>query len=502
MNKSSDHPNWIHLSIILLVSVISCWYTYENKVALLGDNANYYILGKAIAQGDGYKQISDPNVRPNNHYPPGYPALISAVITVFGDNIQAVKLFNSLLFISSVLLIYFLISHWTNATVAFVAAIFCALNSHILFYSSIMMSEVPYLFFSLLSIFFFVKIKPHFTLKDKYLYFTLIALIITYYIRSLGLALLIGMLAQLIVRKNWKQCLFFLIAFILLALPWQIRSSDLGGSSYMRQLKMVNPYQPSLGDATTDDFIDRIGENFVRYVTKEIPSAFYPSFDPEYGNPANAGDWLFGLFLIGIGIWGLWIIRNYRFLLLFYLLATFGILMLWPQVWYGVRFIVPIIPLFYASFAAVIGYVLYERFKFNRSDWKPYLLLLLVFPLLSSVNDLHKAVSAPYHPAWASYFKAAEWVKRNTPKDAIISTGKPTLFYLYADRPTIRYDFTENDQELLQKLRKAGVDFVVIDQVYGNTLKYLLPAVQNNRNDFELAHHVKNPDTYLLKLKK
>ncbi|MGK7391185.1 MAG: ArnT family glycosyltransferase [Candidatus Cyclobacteriaceae bacterium M2_1C_046] len=501
MNKSFDRPNWIHITVITIISILSCWYTYENKVALLGDNANYYILGKALAQGDGFTLISHPNKPPNNHYPPGYPALVSVALKITGDSLQAVKIFNCLLFIGSVLLTYLLISRWINPVLGVVAAVFCALNSHMLFYSSIMMSEVPYLFFSLLTLYFFINIRSEFSIKDKYLYLTLLALVLTYYIRSLGVALLLGMLIHLLIQRKWKHSTFFVILFILMALPWSIRSSNLGGSSYMNQLKMVNPYQPALGEASTGDFIDRIGENLVRYVTKEIPSAFYPAFDPEYGKDAGAGDWLFGMVLIGFGIWGLWLIKQYRFLLLGYLLATFGILMLWPQVWYGVRFIVPIIPLFYIALGAVLAYLFYQRFKFNETGWKPYLLLLLALPLFSSVEKLHKEAYSPYHPAWENYFKAAVWAKNNLPKDAVISTGKPTLFYLYSDRPTDRYPFNENQEELMKQL-KSTVDYVVIDQVYGNTIRYLLPVVQENRDQFEMVLHLKNPDTFLLKLKK
>lgn len=501
MNNSFDRPNWIHITVIAIISVLSCWYTYENKVELLGDNANYYILGKALAQGDGFTLISHPNQPPNNHYPPGYPALISVILKIAGDHIQAVKLFNCLLFIGSVLLLYILISRWINPVIGIIAALFCALNSHILFYSSIMMSEVPYLFFSLLTLYFFIKVGSKFSIKDKYLYLTLLSLILTYYIRSLGVALLIGILIHLLAQKKWKHSAFFVIIFLLLAIPWSIRSSKLGGSSYMNQLKMVNPYQPSMGEAGTADFIDRIGENLVRYVTKEIPSAFYPAFDAEYGKAAGAGDWLFGLLLISLGIWGLWLIRHYRFLLLGYMLATFGILMLWPQVWYGVRFMIPIIPLFYVAIGAVAAYLFYERFKLKENNWKPYLLLLFTFPLFSSIEKLHKDAYSPYHPAWDNYFKAAVWAKNNLPEDAVISTGKPTLFYLYSERPTLRYPFNEDNQELLEQLHKR-VDYVVIDQVYGNTIKYLLPVVQQNRDRFEMVLHLKNPDTFLLKLKK
>jgi hypothetical protein len=502
MKNISDRNRLIHLTIILLSGILACWYTYEEKVELLGDNANYYILGKALAQGDGYTLISHPQKPQNNHYPPGYPAVMVPVLWLSGDSIQAVKILNCLMFLGSILILYNLSSKWLSPVLAFIISLFCILNSHLLFYSSIMMSEIPYLFFSLLTIWFFTKINSRFRWGDKYLYLSLAALVITYYIRALGVALFLGMIIHLLVNRQWKQTVFYAAGLFILVFPWYIRSAGLGGSSYMNQLKMLNPYQPSLGLAQTSDFIARIGENLQRYVTKEIPSAFYPAIDAAYQQPADMGDWIFGFVLIILGLAGCWFIKPYRFLLLGYLLATFGILMLWPQVWYGVRFIIPIIPVFYLAIAATLAHLLYDKLNQPRQEWKPYLLLVFVFPLLGPVNKLHDDAGSPYHPAWNSYFKAAEWINKNSPEGSVISAGKPSLFYLYAGRPTMRYLFSKDEEELLSNLAENGVDYVIVDQVYGNTIRYLLPVVQSNRDKFELVHQIKNPDTFVLKLKK
>ena len=502
MANFSDRNNLVHLTIIILTGIMSCWYTYEKKVELLGDNANYYILGKALAHGEGFVTVSHPKKPRHNHYPPGYPAIMTPVLLLTGDSIQAVKVFNCLLLLGSLVILYLLASRWLSPVLALVITIFCLLNSHLLFYGSIMMSEIPYLFFSLLTIWLFTKTGSAFRWGDKYIYLTLAALVITYYIRALGVALFLGMVIHLLVNRQWKQSIFYAAGLILLVMPWSIRSADLGGSSYMNQLKMLNPYQPSLGEAEFSDYVARIGENVQRYITKEIPSAFYPSIDPAYQQPADMGDWLFGLILIGVGLAGCWLIRPYRFLLLGYLLATFGILMLWPQVWYGVRFLVPVIPLLYLAAGGAIAYLLYNKLKQPAGDWKPFLLLLFIIPLFAPLKKLHDDAASPYHPAWESYFRAASWINKNVPEGAVISSGKPSLFYLYAQRPVMRYLFTENEETLLQNLEENDVDYVIIDQVYGNTIKYLLPVVQNNRDRFEVVHQVKNPDTFILKFKK
>lgn len=499
--KSATKTNYLHIGIILLLGMIACGYTFESKVELLGDNGDYYTLSKAIAQGKGYVMLSHPKEVQNNHYPPGFPALLSPIMWVTDGSIMAAKLFNSILFLGALILVYLIAAQWLNNTLALILTVFVALNSHILFYASIMMSEVPYLFFSLLTIYAFTQVKEKFSFKDKYLYITLVALIVTYYIRALGVALLLGLVIHLLIEKRGKHAIFFFVALIVAAAPWMVRSANLGGSSYFRQMTQINPYQPSMGKAELGDFIDRIGENIERYITKEIPAAFYPSIEAQYQQDASIGDYFWGLVLITIGLVGLWQITKYRFLLLAYLLATFGILMLWPQVWIGVRFIVPIVPLFYIGVGAFFQYIYYKKLKQKESDWKPYLLILLVLPLLSPVKKLHEDAEAPYFPGWRAYFEAAEWINKNTEEDAVVATGKPQLFYLYSGRPNVRFLFTENQQQLLDHLKENDVDFVIIDQVYGNTLRYLLPVVQDQREKFELVHQIKNPETFILRLK-
>ena len=92
-------------------------------------------------------------------------------------------------------------------------------------------------------------------------------------------------------------------------------------------------------------------------------------------------------------------------------------------------------------------------------------------------------------------------VKKNE-TGVVVSCGKPSLFYTYADNYTMRYKFTKDPAELIADLEKQKVDYVVIDQVYGNTFQYLLPAVRQYPNRFEQVLHLKNPDTFLLKFKK
>ncbi len=498
-----ENKSWIHVIVIAVVFIGVYSYTFDSKLAMLGDNASYYMLGKALNKGEGYVNISSVKKSPNNHYPPGYPAIIAGVM-LFSDDIVTIKVINGLFALIGVILFYFLTSSLVNNKIlAFGVALLVAFNAHILWYASLIMSEVPFLLFSVAAVYFFSRTKQDkLELKDKYLWFALIALIIAYYIRALGVAILAGFVLSLLFKKNWKAIGLYIAVFAVAVAPWFIRSSKLGGGSYMRQLKMINPYQPALGQADFGDFVNRFFNNMGRYITKELPDALFPAFEPNYQQDATSGQWLMGLLLLGIMIFGVIKLANNKWLIIGYLLGTLGILMLWPEVWIGVRFMVPAIPFFllltFNGIYQLVRLILKSSKEVVVVSVLTGIILLFQFSAISAIHDEAKV---RYSPGWDNYFALAKWLNQNEPNDVVVACGKPSLFHLYANKYTTRYKFTAPEQ-LIEELEKAQVDYVVIDQVYGNTIRYLLPAVRQYPERFQQVHHLKNPDTYLLKFKR
>ncbi len=506
MTETKDPNQGSHLfniGIIAFVFIVAYSYTFDSKLAMLGDNASYFALGKAMATGEGYVNVASVSKSPHNHYPPGYPVIISTVM-IFTENITVIKLVNGAISLAGLLLIYFVTQRVTlNHLVALGVTLLAALNSHLLWYSSLIMSEIPFMFFSVLGVYLFTKTDfESLPLKNKYFWGSLLAVIAAYYIRSLGVALLGGFILALLFNKRWKAIALYIAGFAVAVIPWFIRGSRTGGSSYIKQLKMINPYQPALGQADFGDFVDRFFTNFQRYITRELPDAVFPVVEPNYGQPATSGQWLIGLIILGLMVYGIIRLSKYKWLITGYLLGTLAILMLWPDVWIGVRFIVPAIPFFVLIFFNGLYSVLRLFLKSANEKIIVYSLtvLLLLFHF-SPVSDIHTEAKRPYSPAWQNYFAAAEWLKKNEQKDVVVSCGKPALFYLHSGVFTTRYKFLP-PEELIANLEKSKVDYVVIDQAYGNTLRYLLPAVRQYPDRFQQVYHLSNPDTYLLKFRR
>lgn len=510
ISKYKKYQNYVYL-----LSLILCFLTvynsiFDSKISLGGDNASYYILGNSIADGEGYKNIHNKSKSEHFHFPPGYPVIIATTIKTISNRISVIKITNGLFFIGSICLLFYLIISITNNNfIAWISSLIVLFNFHLLQYSTIMMSEIPFTFFSILSLFLFIKIdfeKPIFK-NYKFLLF-LGCLVFSFYIRTIGIALLFSFTLILIIQKKWKHSLVTILSFMILYLPWLLRNRS-SHNSYASQLSFKNPYQPELGTINLQDILERIMINIHRYITKEIPSALTHTNEILYVNTSNTQEWIIGITCIAFIFLGLFKLTKHRNLVIIYIFSFFGILMLWPYVWYGTRFLLPLVP--FLVFLFVYGIFHMIKFilkKVNPSNRKLIQNLTMSFLLISwlsyyginSIQKLNKKANSEYVNSYTNYFEFAKWIKNNSSQNSVTCSRKGSLFYLFSGKYVTRYLNTTNREEQIQHLKNKNIDYVVVEQLgYSSTSKYLLPAIDRYPQKFKIIKQLSNPNTYLMK---
>lgn len=503
--------NVIYPLVLFFVFTQVYSFIYDEKVALLGDNTAYYILGKALADGEGYTNVFSVHKTPANHFPPGYPAIIASCMSVFSQDVDTIKTLNGFFFFGAIMLCYALFIRFSkNHHLAFVTCLIISLNYHMLMFSTVMMSEIPFMFISCLSLLIFSYIDLDKPFYKQVLFFVFIAIIVlAIYVRTAGVALLAGYLLYMLYNKKWIYAFVTVALFISFQMPWQARSKKLGGSNYVRDLFMKNPYRPELGAMDISDWFKRIGTNTERYITKEIPNASFPFIKIDYKESPGFMGWFKGLLLLGLAVLGVLKAKEKKLLLAGYLLGTSGILALWPDVWFGARFILPIIPfVIWAVFNGLFFIVtwLVEKLKLNGLtkivQYAPFLLLILIPAFTPQVKALHLSAENGHPDKFQNYLDIAIWAKNNTPKDAVFSCRKPSLFYVFSDRKVTGFKNSTVQEDLINDFVENGVDYVVLDQMgYSSTGRYLYPAIQKYPEKFPLVYQLKKPDTYLLQFK-
>jgi hypothetical protein len=486
------------LMLVLFLAVYG--YIFDAKLDLNGDNANYYILGKALAGGHGYVNLNSPSQTVNNHFPPGYPAIIGVLIQIFGDSFNIPKLFNGALFLASLLILFFTGKALTNSTPVSILTVFAImLNSHFLRFSTIIMSELPFIFCTLLAIYIFSRSKKEgWGLNDGKFYFTLALVAGAFYVRSSGMALIAGILFYLLMGRNWRLAFSYLSGFLVLIMPWIIRGQLLGGNSYLHQLVMVNPYRPAMGEIGLADLLSRVIQNLVRYITVEIPSASLSFIPVDYLAQTPLWLWLVGPGFLMITGYGLWQLPGLKSLVWYYILSTLGILLLWPEVWVGIRFVLPIVPFLMLGFFYALNLMLRKRIRhYKVIYWLPGLILAAY---LLPLRSLHVQAVHPYDNAWLNYFELANYLKYNEDSQVTVACRKPALFHLYSHTYTLNYKYTEDQEVFIKDLQTKKIDYVVLEQLgYGTTLRYLYPVMRDQPHLFETVMHLDKPDTYLVK---
>ncbi|MFA4851653.1 MAG: hypothetical protein WC599_03955 [Bacteroidales bacterium] len=511
--KNNKFVNKIFLIVFIVIISITLLkvynYIYNEKVDLGGDSAGYYILGNALANGEGYTNIHLIDKSPANHFPPGYPFVISILIKLFSNKISTIISVNGFFLWMSVLILFYLFHKFSkNIFFSFIASIFLFLNFYIMQSSTMMMSEMSFLFFSSLSFLLYTKTdfeKPFY--KNLMFFAFLLSVCISYYIRTTGIAMLITIIVLLLMKKKWKYVATMAGGFILLVLPWIIRGQRLGGNPYILQLLQKNPYRPELGGMEISDWIPRFLENVQRYITREIPSGCFSITTIKYKEPIVSSEWILGVLTLIVIAYGIYKLTDHRLLVLFYIMANLGILLLWPPVWVGIRFVLPVVPLL----LFLLGNGLYEIIKwlFLQMKLKNYYVVqvglpfcfLFAIPLYKpQLEQLHDFAKSNYPNNYKNYFDIATWANQHTEINDVICCRKPELFYLYAKRYVTNYKNTLNKEEEIEFLKKAKVNYVVLEQLgYASTGRYLYPAIQRYPEKFKILYQLKDPDTYFMK---
>lgn len=552
-------PRILNILLLAIISVVF-WgtyaYVFDTKLDLNGDNIIYYSLGQSLHQGKGFSNIMSFNETPHSHFPPGYPFFLSLIMK-FTDSISAMKFMNGLLFFLSVVLLFFIFKKVSNQVwISFAACLMIAFHGEIHRWATIMMSEMLYMFLTILLTWIILSINPENAFSPEKRKKTILKCIVfavcfgyIYLVRTMGtsyiLAVLFVLLGQTLFylfkglknRKEdsswWKNGLLTASLLLLLAIAsfgtfkksWDARNKSIG----VTQSEYMGDFKGKMGGGemeTTSDWVDRIKKNFELYVTTWIPQAVISPAqeDVDITQSASSGAWLGGLILFGIILVGSLTLKD-KFLVFLYLGVTFAVLMVWQEQYGGLRYFITLIPLVIFCFLHGLWKVL--EFAFQRMQKKEptkiwnYALCLVVPMLLisnysKSVNNQHEM--AKYKdwndavdiigPAGAEYIAACNWLGKNVPNYAVVACRKPELFYMYSGyHKAIGILREGKPEQILNYLIKNKVEYIIVDHWYRHAFATIIPlATQYYPYMFEpilaIGGEYKDvPPTYILRFK-
>ena len=541
-----------YVQIVLLLAITICFLAnysaiFDKKLSLNGDNIYYFSCGKAIAEGKGYTNTFGFEKSPQTHFPPGYSVFIAGVLKIFPDNIIAVKTINGILLLLSIIIIYFLIRKMTgNVIIAFITGMLCCLQKDLLSFSTIMMSEMLFLFTTSLAIYLAILLNERklFVKKEIFnniLFFCYIFILIyAYFVRTVGAALVIAAILWTgiltiqsffiwlksrkkeestdLIKENKRWflqkavvCAVILITFFGAKSLWDARNVRAGKTEMAYSGEFIKK-KGGEKMKTVKDWTTRIKNNIENFTTKWIPAMM---FDTKYDKDAKATskEWIRGIAIIALMIFGLAGNKKGKLLLTFYLGITMCVLLLFPEQFQGSRYCIAIIPFFIfliLNGLATIVALLWKLIPQKKDPliWQSLIIIIfsasLMFPAYSnSQKDLRK--SARYttwqklnNPPMNDYLAAIKWCKENLSDSSRVICRKPEIFYMYSNfRHAGGFPQYAGPDTIMDLLIKQKATHVIIDNWFRHAYATVYPAVMKYPEKFKMVYKIGEIDTAL-----
>ena len=502
-HKSITHFNhWFGPELLILASTALFVVVYalalDSNIKTQHDSGIYIGLGQAMGSGQGYRDIFVSGHPINTKYPPIFPLLLAPFIAYFKYNFLALKIVIFIFSIVSLFLTYFLFKNigdkWTGAVIF----AFTATSSGIVFYAESILTEIPYLCFSLLALLYIHKIYGEGGQPRWYSLALILVLIpVTYLTRPVGFALIAAISIYLLLDVSgtpWHRARRAIAIGVVVSVPaliwilWTNHQENINPH--------LKPYLSLVSPSSTEVLIpkfERIGTNLTRYGSHlgRIPwpgATIWPNDPPFICHVITI--------LVAVGFLRCALGRRtiVEYYVVFYILI---IAILWgsrPQ-----RYLVPLIPMIWYYLWMSLCIWPSKNFRFNwmhPSSWQlaPMLsITLLAAALFGSTftmvvgNIVHRGEGGYYNVVGESlYTEIAPWVNSQTSPNSVFMWSKPALRYLATGRESVRMPWKSG--KAWEYLIKGNVEYVVVDSFSNRSQQTILPILRKYPNYFVLAY--------------
>jgi hypothetical protein len=503
------------ISIILItISIILALATFSFIPFTGGDNFAYFSLSRAIALGKGYVELWTPDLSLHTQYPPVFPILL--LPAAFFNSYLSAKLIVFLCYILSLLFSYRLYSELNgkkSETATLVAFLLFAFTPVILEYSSWVLSEIPYILVSVLSLYFWSRKRYNISLLFAGF---------TFFIRTAGVTLLITVSIFYFLKfKREKKKIIIPLFSLLSVLLWLIYIrlfKDPAQISYLQQLLFKNPYNPALGNIGILGLITRIGRNIWLMPFKVFPQMFWGKSD------ITSLSFFIGIILIGfllLGILGDKIFnkkkkrkrqRNSIFstvnlmnlYLFLYLLTVWS----WPSIWSAdKRFYLPILPII----CFWIGKGMLNVLKWFPKSSRKKLFYFIIPGILAAhcifvslvgtpklwknnINWIKHGIPSREALYFKSYIDIKKWARlQKIPEESVFIARKKGAFYHFTRFTAVSVPKTENRYELKSIIEKNKVDYIIVSAFFHSKF-VLLRGMEALKDEYDFVPVYIEPD--------
>lgn len=477
------------------------------------DAGVYYILGRSLAEGRGYRLLNEPGAIEAIQYPPVLPAVAALHQLALGtaDPVvvgHALRLTMALLFLGYAFAAFALARRYLPTGFAFVAALLAILNAQVLFLSDYFAADLPY---TAVSTFFFVA-PPGLAAG---------ALAAgAFGLRTAGVALLAAWVAERALRRRWRDATLRAAVAAATVGSWQVyvhrvksgpefaqpayeyqrAAYQFYNVGYVENMAYVDPFRPELGLAGGRELAERLWTNL-----RAIPTALGEAATLQRGwfvgeiarvrerFPALAPpDWTvsatLGL-LSAVVIGGLVVLaRAGHWLLGLYVAGSIALIVVTPWPGQFGRYLVPLAPILALAFMAVPAALADRARASGGRGWRIASLAALAivgFVMVQEVYTVYKLFTKHHQPAvmtdaaggvhhyrlffydltWRLHDDGLDWLARQGPGPAVVATSTPHLAYLRTGMQAVMPPYEHDPGRAADLLAGVPATYLIVDQL-------------------------------------
>ncbi|MBW8011075.1 MAG: hypothetical protein FVQ83_07525 [Chloroflexi bacterium] len=414
-----------------------------------------------------------------NSYPWGFPLLLTPIIYLFGIKVLALKLVGVFFYSAFLIVLFIFASLRLKEKDALLVTAFFAFNPSMQIAINNILADIPFLFFSTLSIFLVDKYSS-IERENNNKFGILIGIIIflSFTLRANGLLLFgaLGLIHLNIFRRKKEENKNTLKWLKLSSIPY-ISFAIL----YIINIYFLPNGQTSyylfLSDITFSAIVDNIPDYFS--LTSEIFTDL-PGKEYIY--------WLF-LFFFVLGV----IKRGWQDIHIhFYIITTYILFIIWPF-WEQFRWLYPILPFFILF--GIDGMVYFVQYfkprnqKYFTMIYRGFLMFLIISSFsqvsITAKNNManNRFESGPFDP---NSYQIFSYIRDETPENSVIVFFRPRVMRMLTNRDSYLSLGCDN--------LMSGDYVVLYEPSWGNYQIHIDQIEQCNSNSLMLQEIKRNPD--------
>jgi hypothetical protein len=451
-----------------------------------GDNAVYLSLARSLLDG-GYRDLHDPATPVHTQFPPGFPLIVAAALSLGLQAWVGIKLVIVACSAAGMALTYAWIRRRRRPDLALGVALLAAVSPGVLALSHWELSDVPFWALTTAALLAWERLPRDRTGRAA----AAAALTACAYLtRSAGLPLLVAALAWLVWRRRWRQLAVYAAIVLPPAVAWAAWTRARGG--YAGLIRTADVYAPGQETVDAARFGERLVENAGLYGGRFLPTLLGGGASPLLG--------LLAVLVLGLAVYG-WSRRLRRAGVAELWVPLYaGMLLAWNPEWAGDRLLLPVYP-------ALLMYAGDGLARIGRMRWMPArrlvpalgaaLLAVAALPGIAEGARMGTFCTGEYRrgdprpclePNWVDFFVIGEKAGEMLPENSVVLSRKPALFWSASGLPGRVYPLSREPDTLFRAAREAGARYVVLDDLDEMATTFLAPILMQRPGAFCIVH--------------